>query len=77
MIPTVNSFSLSTNSSNLCFTLEAVADDIVEMDETFSFSLLFDNALDRVQGDDSVTVYIIDDDGEEREILIISHAPIC
>ncbi len=76
MIPAVNSFSLSTNSSYHCFTLEAVADDIVEMNETFSFSLLFDNALDMVQGDDSVTVYIIDDDGEEREILILSHAPI-
>ncbi len=65
MIPAVNTFSLSVDNSSVCFTVEAVADDIVEMDETFSFSLLFDNALDRVQGIDSVTVYIIDDDGEE------------
>ncbi len=63
MIPQDNNYYISPGNTSICINVQAVPDDIVETNETFSISLTFNNPLDSVTGSQSVT--IVDDDGME------------
>ena len=65
MIPQDNTYYFTFNYNRTCINVQAVPDNIVEMNETFSISLSFDNPLDSVEGVQEVTITIIDDDGND------------
>ncbi len=63
MIPQDNNYYISPGNTSICINVQAVPDDIVEINETFSISLTFNNPLDSVM--ESQSVVIVDDDGME------------
>ncbi len=71
MIPQDNNYYISPGNTSICINVQAVPDDIVEINETFSLRL---NSSDYAPG--TATVTIIDDDGKERESVHNEEAPL-
>ena len=57
-------YTLSFNSSNICTLVQVIDDRLIESNETFEISIEFENPNDVVNGRNTTTVTIIDDDGK-------------
>ncbi len=65
ILPQDNNYYIRPDNTNICINVSAVQDNFVEINETVPLSLAFNNPLDSVEGVQSVTIRIIDDDSKK------------